>query len=271
MKKIKKRYGLRWYLHLYLMIILQDIKGKMSYRADFIISNIGMILTNMAGFMAFWIIFQNFPSINGWTFHQMLYMYGFSLMALTPVQCLFDNNWQLRMNVYTGDFIKYCFRPINVFFYYISEVFDMKGLGQLAFGTVTVVYAWHHLRLPVTVGILLLFVFELIFASLFMIALMNIAAATNFWLMGSTFIMIFAFNFKDYARYPITIFGPVFRFIFTFIIPIAFLAYYPCMPFLRQEAIPLLTYTLPLFGIVFFYISYKVWMKGARGYSGTGS
>ena len=65
--------------------------------------------------------------------------YGFSLVAITPVQCFFDNNWSLRMYVRDGDFIKYYFRPINMFFYFQSEVFDIKGLGQLAFGIATIV------------------------------------------------------------------------------------------------------------------------------------
>ena len=115
-------------------VLVQDLKSKMSYRSDFIISTIGMIATNVTGFISFWILFRNFPSINGWDYYEMLFLYGFSLVSLTPVQCLFDNNWSLRMNVYRGDFIKYCFRPINLFFYYQSEVFDVKGLGQLALG-----------------------------------------------------------------------------------------------------------------------------------------
>ena len=126
---IMKRKGLGFYLRIYGKIISQDIKSKMSYRADFIISTIGMIFTNIAGFISFWILFQNFPSIDGWSYHEMLFLYGFSLVSLTPVQCLFDNNWSLRMYVYSGDFIKYCFRPINLFFYYQSEVFDIKGKG----------------------------------------------------------------------------------------------------------------------------------------------
>lgn len=253
------------------MIVAQDFKGRMSYRADFIISNLGMIFTNLSGFVAFWILFQNFPSINGWSYYEMLFLYGFSLLAVTPVQCFFDNNWNLRRAVYSGDFIKYCFRPVNLFFYFISEVFDVKGLGELVFGIITVIYAWYQLKLPLnllTIGLLL---FQLISASFIMIALMNFAAASNFWLMGATPILMLMFKFKDYARYPITIFGPVFRFIFTFIIPIAFIAYYPCMPLLRPQEIPILTWFTPVFGILLFYASYKVWMKGAMSYSGTGS
>jgi ABC-2 type transport system permease protein len=78
-------------------------------------------------------------------------------------------------------------------------------------------------------------------------------------------------RFRDYARYPITIFGGVFRVIFTFIIPIAFMAYYPSLEFLETKQPVFLTYFTPIYGIIFFFISYKVWMKGAKSYSGTGS
>lgn len=84
------------------------------------------------------------------------------------------------MYVYSGDFIKYCFRPINLFFYYQSEVFDIKGLGQLAFGIGTIVYSWNKLALGFTPLMLLKMIIFLLTASLIMIALQNAAAATCF-------------------------------------------------------------------------------------------
>ena len=134
---IFKRRGLAFYINIYFKIIAQDIKSKMSYRSDFIISTVGMVATNIAGFIAFLIMFGKFPSINGWGYYEILFLYGFSLISITPTQCLLDNNWSLRRYVYDGDFVKYCFRPINLWFYYVSEVFDVKGLGQLVFGFVT--------------------------------------------------------------------------------------------------------------------------------------
>lgn len=266
-----KRRGLKFYLDIYRKILLQDLKSKMSYRADFVISNIGMIVSNLVGFVTFYILFQNFPSINGWTMYEMLFLYGFSLIALTPVQCFFDNNWNLRYAVKTGDFIKYCFRPINIFFYYISEVFDVKGLGQLAFGVGTLVYAWRHLAIPVTPVIIAQTVLFLLAASLFMIAIMNFAAATCFWIQNSGYIMVIMFRFKDFAKYPASIFNSVFRIIFTFVIPIAFIAYYPALVVLRPASVPLLSWLSPLIGLAFFYLSYRFWLLGARKYDGTGS
>ncbi len=266
-----KRKGLSFYVRIYLKILAQDIKSKMSYRTDFIISTIGMIFTNISGFVSFWILFRNFPSINGWNYDEMLFLYGFSLVSLTPVQCFFDNNWSLRMYVYSGDFIKYCFRPINLFFYYQSEVFDIKGLGQFAFGIGTLVYAWGKIGLAVTPFMLLKMVVFLLTASFIMIALQNAAAATCFWIQNSFYLLDLTFRFKDYAKYPITIFSPVFRFIFTFVIPIAFIAYYPSLVVLRPDAVPILSWISPIIGIIFLWFSYKIWMLGAMKYSGTGS
>lgn len=267
----KERNGFRYYAHIYKMILLQDLKSKMSYRADFIISTFGMLFSNIAGFVAFWILFQNFPDIKGWTYYEMLFLYGFSMLAMTPVQCFFDNNWNLSGMLRSGEFIKYCFRPLNLFFYFISEVFDIKGLGQFAFGIVTIVYAWNKLALPVTAFGIALLVLAVLSASLFMIALMNFAAGAGFWLIGSTPIMLFMFKFRDYARYPVTIFNRGFQFLFTFLIPIGFMAYYPSLLFIRPDQMSVLTYLTPVLGVMFFYLSYKFWMKGASIYSGTGS
>ena len=78
--------GILYYTRIYFKIIAQDIKSKMSYRADFIISMIGMIATNLAGAISFWIIFQNFPTVQGWNFYEMIFLYGFSLISATPAQ-----------------------------------------------------------------------------------------------------------------------------------------------------------------------------------------
>jgi ABC-type uncharacterized transport system, permease component len=267
----EKHRGLHFYISIYKKILVQDLKSKMSYRADFIISTIGMVMTNIAGFVSFMILFHNFPTINGWDYYHMLFLYGFSLLALTPVQCFFDNNWSLRMAVQSGDFIKYCFRPINIFFYFISEVFDVKGLGQCAFGAGTLIYAWAHIGIPVTFTTILKLLLYLFTASLFMIAIMNFAAATCFWIQGSGYVMVILFRFKDFAKYPATIFQGFFKFVFTFIIPVAFIAYYPSMAILSPGDVPTLTILAPFIGLLFFYLSYKFWMLGVKRYDFTGS
>lgn len=264
--------GLRYYADIYASLFVQNLKCKMSYRADFIISMIAMSFTNLAGFISFWIIFKNFPTIMDWNYYEMLFLYGFSLIALTPVQCCFDNNWSLRGSVFSGDFIKYCFKPMNIYFYFISETFDVKGFGQLAFGIFIFCYSWSHLGLEFSFLILLKLLIQLLGASLFMIAILNFAAAICFFsINGTYYVMMLSNKFKDYARYPVTIFNGVLRFVFTFIIPIAFMSYYPCLDLLTSKKAVFLTYFTPVYGLIFFYLSYRFWMHGAKKYNGTGS
>ena len=78
----------------------------------------------------------------------------------------------------------------------------------------------------------------LITASLFMIALMNAAAATCFWIKNSGYVMVIMFRFKDFAKYPFEHLQGIFSVIFTFIIPIAFIAYYPSLVILRPGQRP---------------------------------
>jgi len=262
---------LQFYWKIYKQILIQDIKSKMSYRADFIISTVGMICTNIAGFISFWILFQNFSSINGWNYKEMLFLYGFSLIAITPTQCLLDNNWSLRIFVREGDFIKYYFRPLNIFFYFQSEIFDIKGLGQLAIGIFTLAYAWIQLGIGFNVVLIIKLIIYLTTASLVMMAMQNAAAASCFWVDNSFFILDLVHRLREYAKYPITIFSPVFRFIFTFVFPIAFISYYPSLVILRPDSVPVLSWISPIVGVVFFYFSYKFWMLGASRYNGTGS
>ena len=108
-------------------------------------------------------------------------------------------------------------------------------------------------------------------ASLVMAALQTAGAASCFWIENSFYVLDLALRFKDYAKYPITIFSPVFRFIFTYIIPIAFIAFYPGIMVLRPSEISVLSWLSPFISAVFFYLAYKLWMYGASKYNGTGS
>lgn len=253
------------------MIISQDIKSKMQYRADFYISTVGMLATHLSGLISFWILFKNIPNILGWSYYELIFFYGFSLLALTPLQLFFDNIWNLNNHMFTGDFIKYCFRPMDIFFYYIAEVFDMKGLSQMVMGFFILGFAWVKLSIPLNVVQILLLIFTLFSASLVMISIMVAASASAFYITNATSLMMFLSRFREFVKYPVTIFNPLFRFLFTFIIPIAFISYYPSQIFLRPEKTTPLVWISPVIGILFFLMAYKLWIKGARSYSGTGS
>ena len=259
------------YLRLYFIIETQYIKARMQYRADFIISSVGMFFSSLATLGIFWVIFNSIRDLAGWTFMQLIFIYGFYMIAISPMQILFDHIWQIRFDVQQGTFLKYYFRPLNMMFYYMSEIFDLKGLTQLAAGVALLIYASGQLHLvwsPLQIVLLLLTLFS---ASLVQISITLLAGCAAFWVLDSYPVLGLARKLREYAPYPMDIFNGAFRFTFTYIIPLGFVAFYPSQLFLHSESISPIIYFSPIIGVGLFALTYWVWTLGVNSYTGTGS
>jgi ABC-2 type transport system permease protein len=259
------------YLRLYFLIEALYIKGRMQYRLDFIISSIGMFVSSLATLGIFWVIFDNVPDIAGWTLMEMVFIYAFYMIAISPMQILFDHAWQLRFHVQQGSFIKYYFRPLNMMFYYMSEMFDIKGLTQLAAGIILLVYASIQLNIDWTLARFALLVMTVFSAALVQISIIVAASCATFWVMDSYPVLGLAWKLREFSPYPMTIFDGAFRFTFTYLIPIGFVAFYPSQLFLRPEEVSPLIYFSPIIGMGLFAITYWIWTKGINSYTGTGA
>ncbi|HLF44413.1 MAG TPA: ABC-2 family transporter protein, partial [Acidimicrobiia bacterium] len=111
----------------------------------------------------------------------------------------------------------------------------------------------------------------LIGASLVQIAVVVTAACTAFWLVDSWPVLSLSWRVREIAPYPMTIFSGAFRFLFTFVIPVGFIAFYPSQMFLRPGTAPAFVYVAPVIGVVLFGLMYLVWSRGVNSWSGTGS
>jgi ABC-2 type transport system permease protein len=263
--------GLKRYLRLYFLIIGQYIKARMQYRVDFMVSSVGIVFQNAAGYLSLWVLFRSIPELQGWKYDELVFLYAFAVLSVTPSQIFFDNTWQIRNHVQQGTFIKYYFKPINMMFYYMSEVLDLKGFAQAAFALVLLVVSSVNLGMQWSLLQVLGMLVLLVSSSLIMISFLVIASSTCFWITNSFSILSFFFRFREYARYPMTIFTGFFRFLFTFIIPIGFVAYYPSQLVLRPNDSGYLVFMTPLIGGALFAIACLVWSRGVRAWSGTGS
>jgi ABC-2 type transport system permease protein len=259
------------YIRLYFIIEAQYIKARMQYRADFIISSIGMFFSSLATLGVFWVIFDTVPNLAGWSLMEMIFIYAFYMIAISPMQILFDHTWQLRFHVQQGTFLKYYFRPLNIMFYYMSEMFDLKGLTQLAAGIVLLIYASAELGIAWTLTRIALLIISLFSAGLVLIAITVLAGSASFWVLDSYPVLGLAWKLREFAPYPMNIFDGVFRFTFTYILPIGFIAFYPSQLFLRPQDVSPIVYFSPFIGIGLFTLAYRVWTLGVNSYTGTGS
>ena len=264
--------NLSYYVRVYLTMQKKYIQSRMQYRLDFVVSLIGILMLNAVSLISLWLLMQSTSDIVGWTLNELIFIYGFFLIAYSPAQILFDNMWNLNDYVRDGKFIKYYFRPMNMLFSLVAERFDIKGLGQFAMGIVAFVYGSVQVGIDWTAVKLFWLVLFLFGAALINIGFLVGSACAGFWMTWSFSVMDFIFRTRDFGRYPTTIFAGSFRTIFTWIFPIGFLAFYPSQYFLRDSGnVPLLTYFTPLVGIVVFGLSCIIWREGVQQYNGTGS
>ncbi len=263
---------LLYYSKIYVRCTSQYLKGRMQYRADFIISIIAMLFTNLANIFVFRVLFTSIPTLAGWNFNQIMFIYAIYLLSIAPFQLVFDNIWFLRYSIANGSFIKYYLKPLNIMFYFMSERMDDKGFSQLGLGLVVLLYASSQLGLAWTPARILLLAVVLLGSSFVASSIMIIAGCTGFWMMsGSPAVLNLALRIRDFAPYPTSVFDGFFRLLFTFLIPIGFVAFYPAQLFLKPGDTPFLAYLSPLIGIGFFMLACLVWNKGVDTYAGTGS
>ncbi len=261
-----------YYLKIYVMVVSQYVKSRMQYRADFFVGMIGMLAANLANVVILWLVFTNIPSIKGWNYNELLFFYGFYMLAQIPQQLFFDMFWDLGHLLQTGDFIRYYFRPVNMMFYFISWRLDIKGFTQLLVGIVVTIYASISIGIVWTIPMALLLFLNWVSASLIVISFVVGGMSSAFWIINANSLTGTIANIRDFGRYPLDIFNKTFRVIFTIAAPIGFLAYYPTQIALRPIAeIPVASWFSPIVGVIMFFLAYQIWRKGINSYSGTGS
>jgi len=253
------------------MLASQNIKVRLQYRFDFFMGVAGMIIVNLSQFFFIWLIFGSVPVLAGWSFYEIFFLHGFVMLAGSFEYLFFDHLWQLNEDIMGGVFTRYYLRPMNMLFYYMAEVLNLKAVGYLIVSIGGLVYAGSMLRLQWGLPEILLFLLFLTNASVVSLSIDMIIGFMGFWFRGTIFLTMAMGNISNMTRYPMTIYGRVFRFLFTFVLPYAFIGFYPVQILLRSHEINPILYASPLVGVLLFSLAYLVWKKGVDSYSGTGT
>ena len=127
---------------LHRIFISQHLKRLMEYKVDFTVGAIGFLLGQAVEILFIGIIFSQIPDLAGWTFDEILFIYGFSLIPKAIDHMFFDNLWMIGYSIVRkGDFDKYLTRPINSLFYVTVEKFQVDAFGELLMGIILITYS----------------------------------------------------------------------------------------------------------------------------------
>ena len=263
---------LKKYFKLYVKFVAQYLKVLMEYRADFFIGLLGFLVTQGVGILFICIIFQKIPSLNGWSFNEILFIYAFSQLPRGLDHLLTDNLWLLSRNIIAkGEFDKYLLKPINPLFHLLAERFQPDALGELIVGVVLITYSTINLKISFSILDIVLLILMIICGALIYASIKLFFASFAFWIKNSQSILWANYSLSDFSKYPISIYGKTIRTILTFVMPFAFTAYFPAAYFVHKEGIYVAIGGTVLASILTFSIAYYTWCKGIIVYESAGS
>ena len=127
---------MRRYLSLFARYFVQYAKVRLSYRGDFLLSVLATVASTACGMAVVFLIFRHVPRIAGWSFTQILFLYGFSLLPLSLFNTISVNLFYFSDSyIVMGKFDQVLLRPVHPLFQVLSEKFRLEALGDTVLGT----------------------------------------------------------------------------------------------------------------------------------------
>lgn len=265
-------YKIHRMFKLHRIFIKQDLKKLMEYKIDFLTGAIGMLLTQAINIFFLSVIFSNIPNLDGYTFEQIIFVYGFSLLPRAIDHLFFDNLWAIgHFIIRKGDFDKYLTRPVSTLFAVTVEKFQVDAFGELVVGILLLGYSIPKIALQISFLNVVLFIVSVFFATFIYTGVKLITSSIAFWTKRSGNITYMFYMVSDFAKYPTTIYNRAVKAVVTYIVPFAFTAFFPASYFINggnpwyNIGGTVVMSTLLMAAGIF------IWNKGVSAYESAGS
>ncbi len=271
-KTRSKLSSFRWQAGIYAAYFAQFVKSRLAYRVDFLIDTIAVSFSAVIQLAVLATLFSKVRALDGWSFHQVLFIYGFSMVPLGLFNLISVNLFRFSdQYIIQGKLDRILLRPAGTLTQVLCESFNISGINEILLGAAVMIYAGRELGLETGVGqILGLMVLApaaaLVYSGVFL-AITSVA----FWHEDRMGLAPPVFNLIRFSRYPITIYSLPVRVFLTFVLPFAWVAFYPATWFLGSPGFSKLALLTPLVGVVVFSGAVVIWKRGIRRYSSTGS
>ena len=261
----------RFHARLLALYFAQYAKARLAYRADFATAVLASFLGTAASFSVVLLLFSRFPHLAGWTFPEIVFLYGFSLLPYGLFGVLSLNLWEFADRyLVEGRFDRILLRPVSPLFQVLFESFRLESLQEVATGTVAIVWALSRLPDVSPLGLALLPLWA-VFGAVIYVSVFGLLTATSFWIEDRVGLAPPVFNLMSFGRYPITIYDLKVKVLLSTVIPFAFASFYPTALALKRGDFLPFFWSVPLVAVVFALLNRALWRKGIAKYGSTGS
>lgn len=260
-----------FYLTLVVEYVKNYMKTRLTYRSDFWIEVLSDLLFNGLNLFFILVVFQQTPLLGDWNREEILFIYGYFMIPYGLFITFFGLWGFSERYIVKGEMDRILTRPAYNLGQLMLENLSPSSLFSALAGAIVMGYSWASLDLPFHWYDPLMLILLVVSSMMIYAGVYISITALAFFSDAPTGILPLLWNIQNYGRYPVTIYNKLLRGILTWVLPFAFVGFYPSAFFLDRDnwlGFALLT---PAVGIVFFIIGMIVWNTGVKRYRGAGS
>jgi len=217
-------------LALWRRLVGAQVRSQVQYRASFALELVGAFLIAFLDFLAVLVIFHNTPRLAEWTVQEVAFLYALSSITFALTDLLIGHLDLFPRLIRDGNFDILLVRPRGTLFQVIASDFQLRRLGKAAQGVLVLVYALSALHIDWTVGRVVVLVVSIPAGVLIFSAVWVVFGCLAFWTVDSgEFTNAFTYGGNFLAQYPIDIYGAWLRRFLAYLVPLAFVCYFPAL------------------------------------------
>lgn len=261
-------------LRVYSYYFAQFLKAKLAYKWDFFSGIIASLFAALSGVIYIYLLIDGkvVTDLKGWSRNEVLFIYGYSLIAtgifgfLSPNLFRFGDRYVIQ-----GQFDRVLLRPLNSFLQVVFESFNLENVGNVILGIILVVLTAQSAAIGLSLFDMAWLMISAVCGAAILLSVFTVLSSMSFHFEDRLGLVPPMYNLVVFSRYPLPIFNRLVQFILSWLIPFAFVSYYPATHFFRDREVEALTYLSPLVAVICLAVAMFFWQLGVSKYASTGN
>ena len=254
-----------------------SFKIALQYKFDRFFLLFAVLVREIGNVLVIILLLQRFIEIKGWTLEELLFLYSFLYISYGIFVLFFTGLRDFEDLVYDGEFDRYLLRPQSLMYQILLSKIDIPAaFGYCILGIFLFITTSNGVQISWTLPNIIYYTVMLISSIIIQMSIFLFASALSFKAIKVANVrnLIF-FSIRKCAAYPLSFYPCFISSLLIYIIPFAFVNYFPALFFLeKQESLQynsVYFYISPFIGAVMLSLSLLSWNKLKSKYSSSGN
>ena len=234
----------RMYCRVLATFLRNSLMREMMFRSNFVITLVTRAFWFTVQIIMFDLIYRSVTQINDWTREEYFGFMATGMLVNAIVETFFMPNCaRFSELIRTGDLDFVLLKPIDPQFLVSLEKMELAMTSQIAFAVGLLVYSLRSANHPISISEVSMYLVLIVAAVTFFYSLMIGLAALSVFFGRNQGLLDFWFYVTIFARYPSSIYSgsptaEVFRFLFSYVLPILLVITVPARVLLGKALEP---------------------------------